>query len=37
MAWYTESNTGWPRVENDYVAEVVKAHPEAFVGALDQR
>ncbi len=33
MAWDTESNTGWPRVENDYVAGVVKAHPEAFAGA----
>lgn len=31
MAFDTESNTGWPKVDNDYVAKVVKAHPEAFI------
>ena len=32
IAWDAESNSGYPRVSNDYVARVVKAHPQAFLG-----
>lgn len=33
VAWDSESVTGLPPVSNDYVAKVVKDHPEAFLGA----
>jgi len=33
VAWDAETNTGQPRVSNDYLAKVVKDYPEAFIGA----
>jgi len=32
VAWDAETNTGLPRTSNDYVAKLVKDHPEAFIG-----
>ncbi len=32
VAWDAESNTGMPRTSNDYIAKVIKDHPEAFAG-----
>ncbi len=33
VGWDAETNTGQPRVSNDYLAKVVKDYPEAFIGA----
>lgn len=33
VAWDAETNTGQPRVSNDYLAKVVKDYPGAFIGA----
>ena len=32
IAWDAEANTGYSKVSNDYVAKVVKEHPDAFLG-----
>ena len=33
IAWDAESNTGYPKVSNDYTAKLAKDYPEAFLGA----
>jgi predicted TIM-barrel fold metal-dependent hydrolase len=33
VGWDAETNTGEPAMSNDYVASMVKDHPEAFIGA----
>jgi len=33
VAYDTESNTGYPKVSNDYTAKVVKDYPDAFLGS----
>ena len=32
LAWDAETNTGNPRLSNEYIAEIVKKYPETFVG-----
>jgi hypothetical protein len=32
IAWDAEANTGYPKVPNDYVAQLVKDYPQAFLG-----
>lgn len=34
VGWDAEANTGHPRVSNDYLADVVKRFPQAFIGAF---
>lgn len=33
IAWDAETSTGYPKVTNDYVAQLAKDHPQAFLGA----